>query len=54
MTKAVIKMKDGNFINIKANYIELYKDSILVFENENLVAIVKVKEITSCHISEQK
>ena len=54
MSKAVIKMKDGNFINIVANHFELEKGSLLVKNNDKLVAMVKVKEITSCHISEQK
>ena len=54
MTKAVIKMKDGNFINIEANHFEIEKGSLLVKNNEKLVAIVKVKELLSCHISAPK
>ena len=54
MTKAVIKLKDGNFINIEADCFELDKGSVFVKNSGRLVAIVKVKEIVSCHISEQK
>lgn len=54
MTRAVIKLKDGTYINVSANRLELRKSLIMVWNDEELVAIVKSKDVITCHISEQK
>lgn len=54
MPRAVIKLKDGTHINVTANFLDLDKDLILVRDNDMVVAIVKTREVISCHLSEQK
>ena len=53
MTKTVVKFKDDRFINIEADSIELEKGKLLIKKKEQLVAIIKLSEIISCHISEK-
>lgn len=53
MKKAVIKLKDGSHINIVADTFEFEKGMLYVKSGADLVAIVKIKEIVSCHISTQ-
>lgn len=53
MTKTVIKFKDDSFINIEADNIELEKGKLLVKKREKLVAVIKLNEVISCHISEK-
>ena len=52
MTKAVIKLKDGNFVNIEANHFEIEKGSLIVKNKDLIVAVVKVKDINACYICE--
>ena len=52
MKKVVIKFKNGEFINIEADTIEIEKSDIIVKNNEKIVAVSKTKEIISCHMSE--
>lgn len=54
MTKVVIRFKDGEYINVKANYIEMNGKDIVIWNDDNIVAITNTKEIVSCHMSEQK
>jgi hypothetical protein len=54
MKKVVIHLKDGNFVNVEADTIELAKSYIIVKNGEKPVAIAKIKEIVSCHMSIQK
>ena len=53
MGKVVIKLKNGDFINIGADTIDIDKNDIIVRNNEKIVAVTKTKEIVSCHLSEQ-
>lgn len=53
MTKAVIRFKDDSFINIIADTIEFEKGIVYVKNRDKLVAVTKVKEIVSCHLSEK-
>lgn len=54
MTRLVIKLKDGTFINVSANSLDFNKGYIMARNGETVVAIVKAQEIISCYISEQK
>ncbi len=54
MKKVVIKFKNGEFINIEADTIEIDKSNIIVSNNGKIVVVTKTKEITSCHLSEQR
>ena len=54
MKKVVIKFKNGEFINVEADYIELNGKDIVVWDDDNIVAITNTKEIVSCHMSMQK
>ena len=53
MKKAVINLKNGSHINIAADTFEFEKGMVLVKRGAELVAIVKIKDIISCHISTQ-
>ncbi len=53
MKKAVIKLKDGSHINIAADTFEFDKGMVFVKSGADLVAIVKIKDVISCHISTQ-
>lgn len=53
MKRAVIRFKDGSYINIPAEGLEIHKNTIMVWKDAYIVAIVKTNEIISCHISEQ-
>lgn len=54
MTKVVIRFKDGEYINVKADYIEVKGKDIIVWQDDNVVAVTNIKEIISCHMSEQR
>lgn len=54
MKKVVIKFKNGEFINILADKIEIVKSDIIVSNGEKIVVVAKTKEIISCHLSEQR
>jgi hypothetical protein len=49
--KVVIRFKDGEFINVEADYIEMNGKDIVVWNDDNIVAITNTKEIVSCHMS---
>lgn len=52
MKKVVIKFKNGEFINIEADTIEIEKNDIMVRNKGKIVVVTKTKEIISCHLSE--
>lgn len=54
MTRVIIKLKDGTFININADCIDIRDGWIMAWNGEFVVAIVKADEVVSCHISEKK
>ena len=56
MNKVVIKFKNGEYINVEADTIELTinKSDIVVKNNGVIVAIAKIKEVVSCHLSERR
>lgn len=54
MQRVIIKFKNGDHINVRADCIDL-RDSFVMAWNENdLVAIANSDEIISCHVSESK
>ncbi len=54
MRKAVFKFKSGEFINVEADTIEINKSEIIAKNNGKIVVVTKIKEIISCHLSEQR
>lgn len=54
MSKVVIKLKNGDYINVEADYIEMQGKVIVVWNDDEIKAITNTKEIVSCHMSEQK
>ena len=54
MSKLIIKLKDGSYININADCLDYRKGYIMAWDGDTIVAIVNAKEVISCHISKQK
>jgi hypothetical protein len=54
MTRCVIKFKDGELLNLVADYIDLRDGNVMAWRGESLVLIAKVEEVISCHLSEKK
>lgn len=54
MTRVIIRFKDGEYLNIPADYIATQDDFIKVWQGENLVAIVRQDEVSVCYLSEKK
>lgn len=54
MTRVIIKFKDGEHLNIPADYIDLRDGMVMAWNGEYIVAIAKAAEVISCHISEKK
>lgn len=54
MKKVVIHLKDGNYVNVEADTIEIEKGNVIIRNGEKIVAITKLKEMVSCHMSIQK
>ena len=54
MSRVVIKFKDGTYINVLADTLELKKGMVMAWSDDRLVAVVKTKDVISCHMSEQK
>lgn len=52
--RAIIKFKDSAYINIAADYIATQDDFIKVWNGENLVAMVRVEEVSACYLSERR
>ncbi len=53
MKKVVIKMKDGDYVNILADELQFEKSNIIAKNEGKVVAVVKAKEIVSCYLSVQ-
>ena len=53
MKRAFIRFKDESIINIPAEGMEVVKNLIMVWGSSYIVAVVKVNDIISCHVSEQ-
>lgn len=49
--RAVIKLTDGNHINIEANYIRFDEDFISAWSDDKCVAIVRVELVNVAYLS---
>lgn len=54
MTRAWIKLKNGEIINIAADSYDRRDEWISVYKGDLIVAMVRVEETAFCYISEQK
>ena len=52
MKRVVIKFKNGEHINVEADYIEMNGKDIIIWLDDDIKAITNTKEIVSCHMSE--
>lgn len=53
MTRVVIKFKDGSYVNVSADCLDIRDGLIMAWNEEPLVAIAQASEVVSCHMSEQ-
>lgn len=54
MKRLVIRFKDGEHMNIPADYIDMRDGFIVAWDGDNIVAIIAAEMIISCHLSEKK
>ncbi len=54
MAKVIIKFKNGEFINIPADCIDIRDGWIMAWRGEFIVTIVKAEEVIICYLSEKK
>jgi hypothetical protein len=54
MTRVIIKFKDGEHLNIPADYIDIRDGMVMAWNGEYIVALAKAEEVNSCYISEKK
>ena len=54
MARAIIKLNNGDYINVPADQIDIGDKWIGAWDGESLVAIVKADLVDSCHLSKQK
>ena len=54
MTRAIIKLNNGDYINVSADAIGGRENWICAWDGQDLVAIVKADLVDSCHLSKQK
>ena len=52
--RAIIKFKDGAYVNISADYIATRDEFVKVWNGENLVAMVRQDEVAACYLSERR
>lgn len=53
MKRCVVKCKDGEFLNLNADCIDIRDGCVLAWCGEALILVVKVDEIISVHLSEK-
>lgn len=54
MPRVIFRFKDGEYLNIPADYIATQDDFIKVWHGENLVAMARHDEVSVCYLSEKK
>lgn len=54
MTRVIIRFKDGEHLNIPADYIDIREEWIVAWNGEYIVAMAKADDVISCHLSEKK
>jgi hypothetical protein len=52
--RAIFKLTNGEFINVPADQIDIRDNWVCAWDGENIVAIVKIDIVASCHLSKQK
>lgn len=54
MKRVIIKFRDGVYLNIPGDCIDIRDGWVMAWEGDFIVAIAKADEIISCYISEKK
>ena len=54
MTRVIIKFKDGEYLNIPADCIDIRDGWVLAWKGDFIVVIAKSDEVNVCYISEKK
>ena len=54
MPRAIIKLNNGDYINVPADALDVRDNWICAWEGQDIVAIVKADLVDSCHLSKQK
>lgn len=54
MTRVIIRFKDGNHVNLVADFIDLRDGLVMVWQGEKLVVIAKVDEVNVCYLTEKR
>lgn len=52
--RAIIKLKDGTYINIPSDGIDIRDPWIMTWQGDYLAAIVRADEVVTCYLSERK
>lgn len=54
MKRVIIKFKNGDHINIRADCIDLRDSFVMAWDENDLVVIANADEVISCHVAEQR
>ena len=54
MRRAVFKFADGDHANVAAEYIDIQKEMVIAWNNNEIVAIAQLSAINAAWISEKK
>lgn len=54
MPRVIIKLKDGEYINIRGDAIDVREGFVMAWDGESLVAVANAEYVSSAHISEGK
>lgn len=54
MSRCLFKFKNGEYVNIQADCIDLRDGWIYAWRGDYIVAIVQAEEVLACYISEKK
>ena len=54
MSRCIIKLKDGEYINIPADCIDLRDGWLYAWSGDYIVLIVNAEQVLACYLSEKK
>jgi hypothetical protein len=54
VAKVIIKFKNGEFLNLPADCIDIRDGWIMAWKGEFIVAMAKAEEVITCYLSEKK
>ena len=54
MTRVIIKFKNGEHINLPADWMDFRDGWVMAWNGENLVVVADATEVNVCYISEKK